>query len=72
MSILDNSRVDKEADESPVSKRRKVHHTPSNYNWSEFASALAEFEHHYINNRGKFAFTFVEGPLVKAIREGHW
>jgi midasin len=31
-----------------------------------------EFEVQHVQAKGKFAFGFVEGPLVKALRSGDW
>ncbi len=33
---------------------------------------LDDFEYQYVLNDGKFAFAFVDGPLVKAIKQGSW
>ncbi|RKO94177.1 P-loop containing nucleoside triphosphate hydrolase protein [Blyttiomyces helicus] len=40
--------------------------------WTRFASAVAEFEIQHEQIRSNFLFSFVEGSLVKAIRQGHW
>lgn len=40
--------------------------------WVEFDRSVDTFEAQHITGKAKFAFAFVEGPLVKAIREGHW
>ena len=33
---------------------------------------MEEFEVQHVHGKGKFAFGFVEGPLVKALRSGDW
>lgn len=40
--------------------------------WVDFRQSVDTFEAQHITGKAKFAFAFVEGPLVKAIREGHW
>jgi midasin len=37
-----------------------------------FSDKIGEFARKVEAIEGKFAFAFVEGVLVKAIREGHW
>lgn len=33
---------------------------------------MRTFDVQHVQGNGKFAFAFVEGPLVKALRMGHW
>jgi midasin len=40
--------------------------------WLAFEHKVGEFDVHHIKGKGKLAFDFVEGPLVKAMRHGHW
>jgi len=40
--------------------------------WRAFSEKIGEFARKVEAIKGKFAFAFVEGVLVKAIREGHW
>jgi midasin len=40
--------------------------------WTRFAADLAVAERTAAAAEGGFAFAFVEGALVKAVREGHW
>lgn len=40
--------------------------------WSDFLQEVDKFEIQHVNAKGKFAFDFVEGPLVKALRSGDW
>lgn len=46
--------------------------TVSEDEWADFERDLNSFEAQHVLNKAKFAFAFVEGPLVRAIREGHW
>ena len=39
---------------------------------NDFANRLAVVEHRLTEQRGAFAFEFVEGKLVNAVRNGHW
>ena len=40
--------------------------------WARFAADLVVAERAAAAAEGGFAFAFVEGALVKAVREGHW
>ncbi|KAM0791302.1 hypothetical protein ACM66B_005774 [Microbotryomycetes sp. NB124-2] len=42
--------------------------------WSDFLALVAEFDVRHVQSSGKskFVFSFVEGPLAKAIRNGDW
>ena len=40
--------------------------------WRGFESDVDTFEAQHIHGKAKLAFAFVEGPLVRAIRDGHW
>lgn len=56
-------------------KRRKVDQTllrQSAEAWDRFRHDIDEFDMQHIQGQGKFAFSFVEGPLVKALRSGDW
>ncbi|KAJ7274262.1 hypothetical protein C8J57DRAFT_1595285 [Mycena rebaudengoi] len=55
-------------------KRRKVDHVlnVSEATWSAFERDVMEFEVQHVQAKGKFAFGFVEGPLVEALRSGDW
>ncbi|KAL1744525.1 hypothetical protein HDZ31DRAFT_82642 [Schizophyllum fasciatum] len=52
-------------------KRRKVEKAPEEL-WAQFEHDLLDFEGQHVQGNGKFAFDFVEGPLVKALRAGDW
>ncbi|CAL1712480.1 unnamed protein product [Somion occarium] len=56
-------------------KRRKTEHNSLNVSeatWDAFERDVRTFEVQHVQGNGKFAFGFVEGPLVKALRLGHW
>ena len=56
-------------------KRRKTEHAetkPSRSAWTDLLQEVEEFEVQHVHGKGKFAFGFVEGPLVKALRSGDW
>jgi midasin len=56
-------------------KRRKVEESGlrvSEEDWVSFVRDVEEFEVQHVQGQGKFAFGFVEGPLVKALRAGDW
>lgn len=40
--------------------------------WSSFEAQVSDFASQHASKQKAFVFTFVEGPLVKALREGHW
>ncbi|KAL6716928.1 AAA ATPase midasin [Lecanora helva] len=59
----------------PNSKRRKVQ--SSGYRdlrsrWDRFASDVQVFQRHLASGSKGFAFSFVEGKIVKAARNGQW
>lgn len=33
---------------------------------------VADFDLHHVKMQSKLVFSFVEGPLVKALRDGEW
>ncbi|KIP09693.1 hypothetical protein PHLGIDRAFT_86293 [Phlebiopsis gigantea 11061_1 CR5-6] len=40
--------------------------------WIQFEQDVHTFEIQHVQGNGKFAYGFVEGPLVKALCSGHW
>lgn len=50
----------------------EVNEGVSEADWDEFERELRAFDIQHVQGRGKFAFAFVEGPLVKALRSGDW
>ncbi|BGP02385.1 AAA ATPase midasin [Rhodotorula toruloides] len=60
-------------------KRRKVDGAKAQLveRWKDFMSSVGDFEHSHVLSTGgkgkaKFVFSFVEGPLAQAIRNGDW
>ena len=58
-------------------KRRRIEQEVDGLNvseeiWLGFLHDVDHFEVQHIQAKGKFAFDFVEGPLVKALRSGDW
>jgi midasin len=49
-----------------------VHFQESERNWLTFERDVLQFEAQYVTKQGKFAFGFIEGPLVRALRSGDW
>ncbi|KAL1950443.1 hypothetical protein VTO73DRAFT_5567 [Trametes versicolor] len=65
----------KELEGSISRKRRKVEGLGlkvSQEAWEAFERDVQTFEVQHVHGKGKFAFAFVEGPLVKALRNGDW
>ncbi|GAA6026009.1 hypothetical protein JCM8202_000005 [Rhodotorula sphaerocarpa] len=68
-----------EATEQAQRKRRKVDGVKAQLaeRWLDFMSSVGDFEHRHVLSTGgkgkaKFVFSFVEGPLAQAIRNGDW
>ncbi|PPQ92825.1 hypothetical protein CVT25_004313 [Psilocybe cyanescens] len=61
-------------DEAPRKRRRTqaLETKSSEHAWSAFLGDVEEFEVQHVHGKGKFAFGFVEGPLIKALRTGDW
>ncbi|KAL4081238.1 P-loop containing nucleoside triphosphate hydrolase protein [Scleroderma citrinum] len=53
-------------------KRRRVEDASLGDEWAQFEKDLDEFDIQHAQGQGKFAFDFVEGPLVRALRFGDW
>ncbi|KAI3625290.1 hypothetical protein CBS9595_000651 [Malassezia furfur] len=51
-------------------KKRRVADTTAE--WDAFAADVASFAAVHAGKQRHFVFTFVEGPLVHALRHGHW
>jgi midasin len=69
------SQAEENANTSSQRKRRKIDQSTSSVSesdWDAFAKDVSDFEAQYILGKTKFAFSFVEGPLIKALRSGHW
>ncbi|KAJ7432805.1 P-loop containing nucleoside triphosphate hydrolase protein [Mycena galericulata] len=68
------SKEDSNVNADTPRKRRKVDHAlnMTEASWAAFEKDVGEFEVQHVQAKGKFAFGFVEGPLVKALRSGDW
>ena len=56
-------------------KRRKLEEEEGSVQeseWTSFTNAVDVFDIQHARGQGKFAFGFVEGPLVHALRYGDW
>lgn len=40
--------------------------------WKVFSANVSKFAVQYEQAKNNFSFSFVEGSLVKAVKEGHW
>lgn len=40
--------------------------------WQSLLVDIADFDLHHVKMKSKLVFSFVEGPLVKALRDGEW
>lgn len=59
----------------PTKKRRKLEGDDLTGEWEAFKAQASDFEARFASGASqetKLAFAFVEGPLVRALREGHW
>lgn len=68
-------RITDVADQEPLSKKRKVR--PQKLQklksrWDKFASDVQIFQMHLASGSKGFAFSFMEGNIVKAARNGEW
>ncbi|WPH03778.1 Hypothetical protein R9X50_00666100 [Acrodontium crateriforme] len=68
--------VDQQRSASPgrPNKKRKVESTraPDFVRWDTFATKTADIEKRLAGGNDAFAFSFVEGNIVKALRNGEW
>ena len=62
------------ADEVPAKKRKLLpsKHESLRTEWDTFATKLQAFKHHVASGDKGLIFNFVEGSLVKAVRNGDW
>ncbi|KAF9533063.1 hypothetical protein CPB83DRAFT_903057 [Crepidotus variabilis] len=62
------------ASDNTPRKRRKTGNDVSSLglSWANFLHEVEEFEIQHVQGKGRFAFGFVEGPLVKALKAGCW
>ncbi|EZF28103.1 hypothetical protein H101_08215, partial [Trichophyton interdigitale H6] len=64
----------KETTEQPTKKRKLDSPKYSSLlaKWSSFTSDFREFEARVLQGDAKFSFAFVQGKIVKALRNGEW
>jgi len=60
------------ADEQRVKRRRVTSNKPDRALWDSFISKVESLEHRFAGSAEVFTFSFTEGKLVKAVREGNW
>ncbi|KAJ5081947.1 Midasin [Penicillium alfredii] len=73
-SSRDNSKEAENGDEQPT-KKRKLDSPKYQYlrqRWESFATQLGDFEAQVSQGDAKFAFAFVQGKIVRALRNGEW
>lgn len=63
---------DAEQSHTPSRKRRAQFSVRLSREWDAFAERVAVLDQKRVQVKKSFAFAFVEGALVKALREGHW
>lgn len=63
---------DAEEQAAPLSKRIKVHDAGLEEEWFQFKQQLDQLGAQLDSIDNKFLFSFVEGTLVKAVRNGDW
>jgi midasin len=71
----DSPDVDRESGANAPRKRRKLHENTleeKEQRWINFLKDVEEFDIQHVQGKGKFTFAFVEGPLIKALRNGDW
>ncbi|WRT64694.1 uncharacterized protein IL334_001628 [Kwoniella shivajii] len=60
-------------DEGAPPKRRKITKaTKVAIQWQSLLVDISEFDLHHVKMNSKLVFSFVEGPLVKAMKSGEW
>ncbi|CEH12502.1 AAA ATPase containing von Willebrand factor type A (vWA) domain [Ceraceosorus bombacis] len=62
------SRKKRRTDDGPATARDEA----LDMAWQEFAEKARQFEIHHAAKKRNFVFSFVEGPLVRALRTGAW
>lgn len=73
--LADLSKPETESIAEPASKRRKLDlpkYQRLKTRWGKFAADVHQFQAHVANGPRGFAFSFVEGNIVKAARNGDW
>ncbi|WVF69714.1 hypothetical protein IAT40_004493 [Kwoniella sp. CBS 6097] len=59
--------------QDPPTKRRKITKaTKMAVQWQSLLVDITDFDLHHVKMNSKLVFSFVEGPLVKAMKSGEW
>ncbi|WVQ98136.1 hypothetical protein IAU59_005258 [Kwoniella sp. CBS 9459] len=59
--------------QDPPTKRRKItKSTKMAVQWQSLLVDITDFDLHHVKMNSKLVFSFVEGPLVKAMQSGEW
>ena len=74
-STFDPDNATKDGEQEPRPKKRRMEqpkYQTLKARWAEFESRLRVFQMHLASGPKGFAFSFVEGTIVKAARNGEW
>ncbi|VEU23821.1 DEKNAAC105062 [Brettanomyces naardenensis] len=66
---------DDSSDESSVKKKRRLNDSDKSIlldQWAEIYQSVCEFEKQFNSIENSFVFQFIEGSLVKAVKNGNW
>lgn len=77
MTELERAHLEPRDDDAQPAKRRKTQSKLQTLaelrpRWDSFARGLEQFDVQISGGSGSFAFTFMEGNLIKAVRNGDW
>jgi midasin len=72
--LLTKQDQDSDEDGAPKKKRKLKSHEKTILldKWIELQAQIKDFEVHAVSLENSFVFNFVEGSLVKAVRDGEW
>lgn len=57
---------------SPLKRRKISKATRVSVQWQTLLADISDFDLHHAKMKSKLVFSFVEGPLVKAMKSGEW
>ncbi|KAM0716294.1 hypothetical protein Q7P37_007739 [Cladosporium fusiforme] len=74
LKMVDQQRPseDERSGEAPSKKRKIEKKKPDFAKWDAFAEKVGDMEHRLAAGNDGFAFSFIEGNIVKAARNGDW
>ncbi|KAI8339483.1 P-loop containing nucleoside triphosphate hydrolase protein [Chlamydoabsidia padenii] len=61
-----------EDDQSTATETKRISSPQLRQAWKAFGNNVAAFEVQQVQSQNKFVFSFMEGSLVKAVRQGDW